>query len=359
MWDSTPHTRAKHAILRQYWNRWLPILGRRNRGLNYIDGFAGPGEYTGGEQGSPLVVLRAAIEHVRKPSGAVSFTFIEKHPNRAENLKRILAREFPPERLPKGWEYSVEVGEFDPILNSAIDSLEASGSTFAPSFAFLDPFGYSGFPLATIRRLLGIPRCEVLVTFMAGYVRRFLDDQRAETLTSLFGNEDWRRGSELNGDARVRFLVDLYERRLKEEANAAFVRSFQMCGANDETVYYLVFATRHEEGLRQMKEAMYAVDRRESYRFSDLTDPGQTYLLDYLVDENPEWVDRAAAMVYQRFRGQSVPAPLAKDFVYLVTPYVWRSPVFKTLEDDGRIVSVSGRGKGGGFGDSCVLNFKP
>ena len=197
------------------------------------------------------------------------------------------------------------------------------------------------------------------MTFMAGYVRRFLDDQRAETLTSLFGNEDWRRGSELNGDARVRFLVDLYERRLKEEANAAFVRSFQMCGANDETVYYLVFATRHEEGLRQMKEAMYAVDRRESYRFSDLTDPGQTYLLDYLVDENPEWVDRAAAMVYQRFRGQSVPAPLAKDFVYLVTPYVWRSPVFKTLEDDGRIVSVSGRGKGGGFGDSCVLNFKP
>jgi three-Cys-motif partner protein len=359
VWESTPHTRAKHAILRQYWNRWLPILGQRNRGLNYVDGFAGPGEYTDGEEGSPLIVLRAAVEHVLRPSGQVSFTFVEKDADRAGHLKAILTRLFPREKLPKGWEYSVELGEFDPILNSAIDSFEASGTTLAPTFAFLDPFGYSGFPMSTIRRLMAIPRCEVLVTFMAGYIRRFLDDLRAETLTSLFGTDEWRGGVKLEGDARVRFLLDLYEKRLKEEAQAAFVRSFEMCGPNGETLYYLVFATRHEEGLRQMKEAMYAVDRRESYRFSDLTDPGQKYLLDYLEGESPEWVDTAAAMVYERFRGQLVPAPVAKDFVWLTTPYVWRAPVFKTLEKDGRIVSVTGRGKGGGFGDSCVIRFKP
>lgn len=324
-----------------------------------MDGFAGPGEYKDGEDGSPVIVLRAAIEHTLRPSGQVSFTFIEKDSDRAGHLSAILSHRFPRERLPKGWEYSVELGEFDPVLNSAIDSFEAAGTTLAPTFAFLDPFGYSGFPMATIRRLMAIPRCEVLITFMAGYIRRFLDDLRAETLTSLFGSDEWRAGAHLDGNARVRFLLDLYEKRLKEEAQAAYVRSFEMCGLNGETVYYLVFATRHEEGLRQMKEAMYAVDRRESYRFSDLTDPGQRYLLDYLEDESPEWVDSAARMVYDRFRGQSVPAPVAKDFVWLTTPYVWRAPVFKTLEKDGRIFSVAGRGKGGGYGDSCVINFKP
>jgi hypothetical protein len=194
---------------------------------------------------------------------------------------------------------------------------------------------------------------------MAGYIRRFLDDLRAETLTTLFGDDAWQNASSLQGEARVRFLLDLYETRLKETAQAAFVRSFEMCGPNDETVYYLVFATRNGEGLRQMKEAMYSVDRRESYRFSDLTDPGQRYLLDYLEDESPEWVDRAAGLVYNRFRGQSVPSPVAKEFVELLTPYVWRSPIFRVLEHDGRILSVDGRGKGGGYGESTVLNFRP
>lgn len=358
VWESTPHTRAKHAILRQYWNRWLPILGRWNRGLNYIDGFAGPGEYIGGEEGSPIIVLTAATQHIRRPVGAVSFTFIEKQHDRAEHLKHLLSQKFPVNQLPRGWEYAVEEGEFDPVLNTSITQIEESGSTLAPTFAFLDPFGYSGFPMSTIRRLMAIPRCEVLITFMVGYLRRFLDELRAETLTALFGVEDWREAVSLQGDDKVRFLLDLYEVRLKEEAQAAFVRSFEMCGSNGETVYYLVFATRHEEGLRQMKEAMYAVDRRESYRFSDLTDPGQKYLLDYLEDESPEWVEAAARMVYERFRGQAVLSPVAKDFVWLLTPYVWRAPIFRALESDGRIVSVSGRRRGGGYGDTCVLNFR-
>ncbi len=358
VWPSSPHTRAKHAILQKYWEAWLPILGKRNRGLNYIDGFAGPGEYKDGEEGSPLVVLRAAINHKLRPKGTVSFTFIERQKDRAEHLRGLLATRFPAISLPAGWDYSVDEGEFDEVLNRAIDEIERKGNRLAPTLAFIDPFGFAGFPLGTVRRILSTRSCEVLVTFQAGHLRRFLDEMRADTLTALFGTEEWRRGTELTSDARVRFLLDLYEKQLKQTAGAKFVRSFEMCGAGGEVVYYLVFATTHPEGLKQMKEAMYAVDRRGTYRFSDLTDPGQRYLLDYLIDESPEWVDRAATMVYAKFQGQSVPAPDAKQFVWLETPYVWRLPVFKTLEKDGRITLVSGRGRGGGFGDACVLKFR-
>lgn len=357
-WESTPHTKAKHEILRQYWNRWLPILGRWNRGLNYIDGFAGPGEYAGGELGSPVIVLKAALEHKLRPAGSVSFTFIERQADRAAHLRQLLAARFPVAELPAGWEYSVDEGEFAPIVNRAIDEIERKGNRLAPTLAFLDPFGFSGFPLPTVRRILSTPRCEVLVTFMAGHLRRFLDELRADTLNDLFDSEDWRAAASLTGEARVRFLLDLYEKQLKARAGAKFVRSFEMCGVDGGVVYYLVFATTHPEGLKQIKEAMFAVDRRGTYRFSDLTDPGQRYLLDYLVDQNPVWVDRAANMVFSKFRGRLVSASTAKEFVWLETPYVWRLPVFKTLEDDGRIASVRGRGRGGGFGDACELNFR-
>lgn len=88
-----------------------------------------------------------------RPAGAVSFTFIKKQHDRAGHLEQLLAREFPRNRLPRGWDYSVEEGEFDPVLNAAITQIEASGSTLAATFALLDPFGYSGFQWLATGRL--------------------------------------------------------------------------------------------------------------------------------------------------------------------------------------------------------------
>jgi len=45
LWPRSPHTGAKHAILKLYLDRWFPILGKHNPTINYIDGFAGPGEF--------------------------------------------------------------------------------------------------------------------------------------------------------------------------------------------------------------------------------------------------------------------------------------------------------------------------
>jgi three-Cys-motif partner protein len=48
-----PHTRAKHEILKRYLQAWMVILSQgRFPEILYIDGFAGPGQYEGGEAGS-------------------------------------------------------------------------------------------------------------------------------------------------------------------------------------------------------------------------------------------------------------------------------------------------------------------
>ena len=60
LWEIDPHTRAKHEILQRYLEAWFPILSSYHHRIVYIDGFAGPGRYKGGELGSPIIALGLA-----------------------------------------------------------------------------------------------------------------------------------------------------------------------------------------------------------------------------------------------------------------------------------------------------------
>lgn len=57
LWPLDPLTGAKHALWKLYLDRWFPIMGKHHQRINYIDGFAGPGEYVGGEKGSPILAI--------------------------------------------------------------------------------------------------------------------------------------------------------------------------------------------------------------------------------------------------------------------------------------------------------------
>ncbi len=96
IWPIPPHTQAKHEILRHYLGAWFPILATTQRRLLYIDGFAGPGEYKGGEDGSPIIALKLAKDHklsskLQRPGMELVFFFIEVNEARFQNLERKLA----------------------------------------------------------------------------------------------------------------------------------------------------------------------------------------------------------------------------------------------------------------------------
>lgn len=65
VWRREDHTEGKHLVLGHYLEAWFPILGMgdRNGRILFIDGFAGPGEYGGGEEGSPVVAMRVLAKH--------------------------------------------------------------------------------------------------------------------------------------------------------------------------------------------------------------------------------------------------------------------------------------------------------
>lgn len=323
-----------------------------------MDGFAGPGIYSGGEVGSPVIALQIAAEHtLRTHFKEIVFYFIEKDPNRARVLSQQLKKRFP--SLPKNIIYRVQGAEFVPTLGKVLDEIESRDAKLAPTFAFLDPFGFSGFPMKLIGRMMSYDSCEVLITFMAGFVKRFLDELRAPVLNELFASEEWRQACDMSDpDKRLRFLLDLYERQLKNVGGAKYVRSFGMIGPQNQLIYYLVYGTKHLRGLEVIKEAMCKVDRRGTYTFSDYTDIDQTYMIDYA--KEPHWVPKAAEMVYDEFRGKSVSEDAIHQFVIASTPFIYRKSVLEYLERDSppKIVKVTDRKKRFSYPKGSIITFR-
>jgi len=90
VWDLEQHTAKKHEILRRYFQAWLPIMSKYNPRILYVDGFAGPGEYSKGEPGSPLQVLKSAIEHKYKSEAELTCLFVEADSERYAHLNLVL-----------------------------------------------------------------------------------------------------------------------------------------------------------------------------------------------------------------------------------------------------------------------------
>jgi len=357
-WPIEDHTVAKHRLLESYLGAWLPILASQSKGLNYLDGFAGPGEYSGGEAGSPVIALRTATQHKLKLTSEIYFLFIENDPARAAHLTELLKKRFP--ELPQGWAFHVETASFDRSVSSMLDEFDQRGAKLAPTLVFVDPFGFTEFPMATLRRILSSRRCELFVTFMSGFVSRFLEPDRGPALDALFGCSDWTSAKALSGRERVDFLVRLYERQLGVIEAKVFVRSFEICDANDRPLYHLIFATKNLRGLEEMKEAMFRMDRTGAYRFSDYLGLGQKTLLDYSTDARAPWARGAALGMWRAFGGRSVSETVAHNWTIESTPYIYRKKlILGALEAAGAIVEVRGRTKRGTFPDGCAIRFSP
>jgi hypothetical protein len=144
-----------------------------------------------------------------------------------------------------------------------------------PTFVFIDPFGFSGVPYTLVRRVLGKPRCEVFITFMADAINRWLDhpdESIRNHIAEIFGTADCFN-VDRNSPDRIGLLQDLYQKQLEKAAK--FVRYFEMRDRTGRVEYLLFFATNHPLGHVKMKEAMWDVDPDGEFRFSDATNPDQ------------------------------------------------------------------------------------
>ena len=258
-WTLEPHTSGKHRVLKFYLDAWLPIMGRRNGRVLFIDGFAGPGQYEGGEHGSPLVALNALTNHPAKSTIAaeIIFIFVEKDRARAAYLEALMQAQRP--SLPSRCKVQVVPSAFDEAMTSVLDMLDEQKKRLAPSFVMIDPFGVSDTPMDVIARILQNPQCEVYISFMYEAINRFKNSSEFEQpLDRLFGTDSWRNGTEINDPkARKNFFYGLYKDQLRA-AGAEHVVHFELYAGN-RLVYAIFFGTGHWEGANKMKQAIWKV----------------------------------------------------------------------------------------------------
>ncbi|HEY7962438.1 MAG TPA: three-Cys-motif partner protein TcmP [Solirubrobacteraceae bacterium] len=360
LWPMEPHTKGKHIVLRSYLDAWLPIMshGARYRSamgngrLVLVDGFAGPGRYSAGEDGSPLVMLKAFLEHTQREliTADLVYLFIEERPDRIEHLRYEVGRL----TLPQQVQVLCEEGRFENVFTGLLDGIESRGAQLAPTFAFIDPFGYTGNPMDLAGRFLAFQRCEALVYMPLPFVNRFVSRTgQAAALTALFGDERWRDALNHQGAARIQFLHELFQDKLCFGSDERHVRSIEIPTAEGNG-YRLYFTTGSKKGLEKMKEAMWRADPLGGERYLDTT--GELVLFEPEPDTTPLF--RA---LHANFANRPFSIEEAECFTLLSTAYLpsahLKRRTLAPAERNGALEGLSARKKRRTYPPGTQLRF--
>ena len=138
--------------------------------------FAGPGVYSGGESGSPLILIRALCTNpnLRERWSAVHYElqFVEKDPARAPMLQAQV-RGLRGERCGAAADgrERVRVDRHVRALRGQRSCSRCAGPSAL--FLFLDPFGYSHAPMTLTQDLVQQPKSDTLIFLPLSFVNRF------------------------------------------------------------------------------------------------------------------------------------------------------------------------------------------
>jgi len=343
IWKAEPHTIAKITILEAYLQAWFQIMGRTMVGADilYVDGFAGPGEYTNSPKGSPVAAVNAAktalaLSGRQWKAGAIHCAFIESDDKRFEHLRQVIGRI----EASKWIKTHLVPKSFSDGIAKLKSEVPRSFSEAWPLFVFIDPFGATGAPFSIVADILKSPRSEVLINFDAdGIARIYRAEDRANStmlLDEIFGNHEWE--SSLAGitdfNLLCRQVLKLYKQNLRRLPNIRYDFAFEMRTSATSLNYYLVFASQHYLGLEKMKEAMKKVDQTGTYHFSD-AHVNQPALFRFDKPEN------YSPLMLAHFQGKSIRYDELRDFALNETPFINPKGMLKELEKEELITVVA------------------
>lgn len=340
-WPCQEHTGAKHDIYRRYLERWFPILLAGSNpypSATYAEGFSGPGIYSGGEPGSPVIAMRALVEKVSATRGIARFAFIDDDQRCIDLLGRTLREAFPSRpRSDTAMPLKIVKGTCADQLEATLDDMNAWGQ---PIFANLDSWGNAPVPYGLLQRLATNVSSEVIITLFPQHFVRFVSNL-GEGGDDVFGGDpSWRNVAGLAPEAKSRHILTCYRKALSE-AGFPYLLDFELVPRKGQPIY-LVFGTGHRLGVQKMKDSLWEVDRARGVGFRDPRDEQAETLFD--VDE-PQFGFLTRLLV-QRLResGQARVQDL-RDFALFETVYRPEHVIkaLKPLVDQGAI-KVEGGG---------------
>ena len=128
------------------------------------------------------------------------------------------------------------------------------------------------------------------------------DSSKHGSLDRLYGTPRWRPALSLIEPRRKDFLIEQYAKALKEAGWST--TDFEMVNRQNQTPYYLFFATRSHTCMAAMKGAMRRVSPEDPFRYADRTNPTQPRLFGMGMDD--EYAQELGDRLIENWRGQEV-----------------------------------------------------
>jgi len=324
-WFYEEQTKMKHRVFAEYFKYWVRIVGSKNP-LNYFDCFGGIGAYEDQDKkmyfGSPILaaeIIKANQSNIKK---GVCIVIIDKDKANLENIKKILEHK----------KLDIEVEFIHEDFDEAINKLLDKNPNLAPSFFFVDPFGFK-IKLETLKRMMKVKKSEILLNFMYNGINRNLEvDDADDILIELFGSDEWKKLKGLESRAKEKFIVELFRSRLKEFSRFVYYYRLSFPEMN-RTYYYLFHLTNHYMGCEIMKSAFAKYNHgRGEYRGKN---QNQMTIFDYGVVK----IDEIKKYLLSTYKGMS------KSFIGIIeeqideTPYLVKHirQSINELENEGKL----------------------
>jgi three-Cys-motif partner protein len=346
-------SKAKHIILAKYLRPWSNILGSRHRTLVYVDCFAGPGKYSNGEPGSPVIALRSAKRFLeRNQNSRMVLVFTDKDQGTLNALRTHLEQERP---FPSSLTYHCIPED----ARDFVQNLLMVVPNGIPTFFFIDPYGHP-LSIPTTNAIVGRRYTEAFVNLMWFRINMDLGNPKKHSnLDGLFGHGDWIKQSFLHKSGEDR------EKQFLEYLTAQFRCSFRfpfriryspedrVRARESRTKYYLIHLSQHPKAALLMKEIMFPLgDQAGTFDYSAtrqqdmfLSSPAAQDLKQYLINN---YCGKGIRITFDDLREQTYSLPFIEKHYRSAT---------KELENERRVTIYRIHSKKMGLKGSDIIQF--
>jgi three-Cys-motif partner protein len=318
-------SKRKHRLLAKYLTPFSAKLGSWNDLICCVDGFAGEGKYKDDNEGSPLIMARLSDECAgwQKPVNLRLINVESKQSNYRNLCQHTQA-----------WEHKGVVtnlyGDFCSLVPKVLSKI---GN--APAFFFIDPYGPTSVRFASLLPILERSQrvTELIINFNAVGLRRVADtlhsnahtdraikarDTNAVNVSEILGSDRWRAQFEINNlttQQRETFLVNEYMENLSRYGFNV-VRYGIRKSINHSPKYYLVFCTRHNDGVTLMNS--FVREEEDQLFMETVTNPIQPSLFDPLKEEIQGRREELKRMISEYLKGsrQTTRRRIKRHFIF-------------------------------------------
>lgn len=305
-------SRRKDEILGCYLAAYLPKIMMLRKPVLIVDGFAGPGRFSDGQNGSPLIICECIQQTLAKKLSTpqpVSVVCIEKSPDLFAALEDALE--------PFSFA-AARQGVFSDYASNISNATRAKSV-----FLYVDPFTVEGLVWTELDLIFsGLDlgnSVEILLNLnAASFIRRGLsalktqldemddednepvdatiqDDPRIETLDSVAGGHWWQNliAEKRSFPDTVTEFTRMFCDQMKTRFNEVVFHPIKAAPHHKVPKYFLVFGTRHIDGLVLMNDEM--VKSRRT--LADMAKPKEPTLFETRSEELVPDLDRLPDLI--------------------------------------------------------------